>query len=205
MESSKNRNNRFHNWLFDKIAYFYQWFFKKQVKSYEKILMRHIDQLNLKPNAKILDIGCGTGAFGTAFQNLGYDVVGIDVAPGMVKRALRNNLKCQQADVLQGLNFLSESFDLVIAAFVLHGLKEIYRKKIYDEASRLSKNQILFHDYSTTRKIHISIIEWLERGDYFNFIKQIPSEFNVHFNSVKITPIKSHLALYHCKKAKKEI
>jgi ubiquinone/menaquinone biosynthesis C-methylase UbiE len=41
----------------------------------------------IKTNARLLDIGCGTGRTTIPFSRIGYDVVGIDFSPAMVERA----------------------------------------------------------------------------------------------------------------------
>ena len=36
---------------------------------------------------KVLDIGCGTGAYAAALQEIEYDVIGIDKSPAQIKIA----------------------------------------------------------------------------------------------------------------------
>lgn len=193
-------NLRFHTWLFNIIAYFYQWFFKGQVNGYTENLEKYQHHLNIPKDGKILDIGCGTGAFGYAFKLKGYNVQGVDIAKKMVKRAKKKNkLTCEHGNILEGLRFPDNSFDLVIAGMVLHGLDKKKRQIFYKETSRLAKKYALFHDYSPDRKWHISIIEWIERGDYFNFIRSIPEEFENYFEEVKIFKVNSYTAWYLCK------
>ena len=201
MDAKETRKNRFHFWLFNRLAYFYQWFYTWQIKKYEKVIAQQLTALNLPPNAKILDDGCGTGAFGNAFKKFGFDVLGIDVAPNMMKKAKKNNLECIQGDMIQGLDFSNQSFDLVIGAYVLHGLRKESRKSIYREASRLSRGKVIFQDYSTKRMLHTTIVEWIEHGDYFNFIKSIPKEFQDNFSSVQVAAISSQAAWYICQGA----
>ena len=187
----KKTVKNFHYWLFDTIARGYQWFYPSQLKNYRKILTKFGSRLKLPPNARILDIGCGTSAFGNAFQEQGYKAFGIDFSPHMVNLSIRNKLPSKQADILEKLPFPSDSFDLVIAANVIHGFRSHDRLKLYKEAARLSKGQVLFHDYNAIRHPVISLIEWIEHGDYFNFIKVIPEEFNLVFQKVEIIELDS--------------
>jgi SAM-dependent methyltransferase len=190
---------QFHTWLFNRIAYFYQFFYRKQVKEYAKILSLYEQELKLPKSAKILDVGCGTGAFGAAFKQRGYEVVGIDIAKKMVKKGRKNQLICEEGDILNGLSFDKDKFDLVIMGSVLHGVNADSRRIIFQETSRLTKQKVLFHDYHTTRKWYISFIEWIEHGDYFNFIKNLPTEFEDNFDSVKIFDVSTTSAWYLCR------
>lgn len=74
----------------------------------------------LPPPARILDLCCGTGQIAGRFEQLGYEVVGIDGSAGMLAFASRNSPRSTfiQADVR---NFtLPEEigrFDLVVSSF----------------------------------------------------------------------------------------
>lgn len=53
-------------------------------------LRRVIDALALEPNDRLLDAGCGTGQFATAFALSGYNVAAIDLSPEMIGRAVEH-------------------------------------------------------------------------------------------------------------------
>lgn len=196
----KRTRYNFHKKLFNLIAPYYQWFFHSQLKTYRKLLEIRQNLLQIPADAKILDLGCGTGAFGCAFQEHGYRVIGIDGSPQMLERAQKNNLSVMQVDLLHPpFPFSDNSFDLVIAANVIHGFQKEEREKIYQEAARLTKKHVLFHDYVKNRNIVVALIEWIEQGDYFNFIRQIPAEFFQYFKKVDILPnFNSYSAWYLC-------
>ena len=72
------------------------------------------------------------------------------------------------------------------------------RKKLYMEAKRLSAGKVLFHDYSSERKIMTNIIEFIEGGDYFNFIRTGLSEMQDEFKSVQVIKINKTTNWYIC-------
>jgi ubiquinone/menaquinone biosynthesis C-methylase UbiE len=82
------------------------------------------DSLGIKPQMKILDLGCGDGTTAVPLARLGAEVIGIDIARNLVeagnKRAAAaglRNLKFQEGDAcnLQGVADLS--FDLTLSVF----------------------------------------------------------------------------------------
>ncbi len=191
---------KFHYRLFDLISPIYQLFFKKQHKYFRSQLDQHQHHLKLHKGSKILDLGCGTGSFAKVFQENGFKVTGIDVAKNMVKLAQRNGIDAKLGNVIEGLQFEQSTFDLVVCSHLLHGFPKQIRNIIYKEIIRISKERVLIHDYNKKRNWGISIIEWLERGDYFNFIKNIPEELEMYFGSIKEIPLEGSSSFYICEK-----
>ncbi|BAB05770.1 class I SAM-dependent methyltransferase [Halalkalibacterium halodurans] len=74
-------------------------------------------------NKKVLDLCCGTGHLAYFFLKKEYDVTGIDLSPGMLHYAKKNNsrfVKSGQANFIEGdvTNFtLDEQFGLVVSTF----------------------------------------------------------------------------------------
>ncbi|MHB1653119.1 MAG: class I SAM-dependent methyltransferase [Desulfitobacteriaceae bacterium] len=191
-----------HAKLFNLIAPIYNFFFQGQVRNYRNILSMNKERLGLPHRGKVLDIGCGTGAFLYCFAELGFQCTGIDFAESMLRVAKKSTqefaIDFQAGDVTQGLDFADGSFDLVLASYVLHGLKEELRNKIYFEASRLTRNKILFYDYNQYRKPVTDIVEWAEGGDYFNFVRLGEKEMRAFFKDVEKFDVGPQTAIYLC-------
>ena len=89
------------------------------------------------------------------------------------------------ADALQRLPFEDQSFDVAIASYVAHGLTADKRVKMYTQMSRIASKYVIFHDYNKERGLLTSFVEWIERGDYFNFIKVAEAEMKDCTNQMK--------------------
>jgi SAM-dependent methyltransferase len=74
----------------------------------------------LPPGAQVLEVGVGTGAVALPLLELGFDVVGVDIAHSMLVRAReRCGARVAKADGAQ-LPIASASRDAVVAVWVLH-------------------------------------------------------------------------------------
>src|SRR3954451_3374367 len=98
---------------------------------YERVLER----LDLRPGARLLDAGCGSGLFAELAAQAGADVVGVDAAPGLVDYARRRRPTAGFVlGDLEHLPFRDGAFDVVTAfnsvlyaADPRHSLSEIAR------------------------------------------------------------------------------
>lgn len=188
--------------LFDKIASVYGLFFNFQVGYFNKIHDRAKKEIDLFQYKTVLDVGCGTGALCKTLHDKGLKVVGVDPSKNMLKQAeekLRNtSIKLVHIVPDEGLPFADNSFDIVITSYVAHGLKKEDRIKLYKEMKRLSKEVVIIHDYNQNRALLTTIVEWLENGDYFNFIKVAKEEVKEIFDEVKIIDVDTRAAWYIC-------
>jgi predicted TPR repeat methyltransferase len=75
----------------------------------------------LRPNLKILDLGCGTGLIGAMLKKKADKLIGVDLSKNMLEIAGQKNIYDQliQADIVEYLRSCDTQFDLVIAADVL--------------------------------------------------------------------------------------
>jgi len=90
----------------------------------------------LKPEYKVLEIGCGTGYFTKELVKTGADITAIDISPDLIEEAMKNT-KAEnvffRVDNAYNMGFQDDFFDVVLGSSVLHHLdidkaiKEIYR------------------------------------------------------------------------------
>lgn len=188
--------------IFNSIAPVYNWFFTSQVRAYRSLIAQNELLFQIPTAGRVLDIGCGTGAFLFCLAERGYQAVGVDFSPSMLRAAKKStmgkSIEFVRGDVTQGLDFPDKSFDLVIASYVLHGISSGLRQQFYAEASRLSRDRVLFYDYNKNRRILTDIVEWAERGDYFEFVRHGEEEMRAFFPSVERIDVGIQTALYIC-------
>jgi ubiquinone/menaquinone biosynthesis C-methylase UbiE len=195
--------------IFNLIAPIYGLFYEMQKSHYGTVLDRVSEVLDLTSYDTVLDVGCGTGALCSVINEKGLAVTGIDPADKMLRIAKRQpenkTITFIQANVLEQLPFGNKAFDISIASYVAHGLQKNERKKMYVEMSRVSKSKVIIYDYNQKRGLLTSIIEWLEHGDYFYFIKeakeemeQCVSEMKECFSEVNVVDVDSKAAWYIC-------
>lgn len=196
-----------HERIFNRIASIYQWFYGYQLNYYREKIRTFLPKYLLPNKGNVLDLGCGTGAFGMIFKELGFNVLGVDAAPKMVARCQKNNLNCDLGNIFEQLPFNDHQFEIVISAFVLHGFQSSNRVKVYKEAARLSANMIIFYDYKSPNhpsNLGIRLIEKLEGSDYQEFIKLGFEEMLEIFPTVEFFPTNAHMGFYLIKLEQKE-
>ena len=178
--------------LFEWIAEPYAWFYGFQRKHYKRV----IEAMALKPHSKILDLGAGTGAM-ASLLSVDHDVLAVDGSKAMVRvmRRLNPDMRVDQLDITQELPFEDKQFDVVLTSFVLHGLKAKDRLHVLSEMKRVA-DLVIVYDYYGKRHLFTDIVEFVEQGDYFNFMKQFNGEFKSFFPEHAIFPINSGSALY---------
>lgn len=118
---------------------------KKQVKEYEvklfnqlakegeyelapkqlyEFIVKFMKSSKLHPKGKILEAGCGNGSFGKSLfkKSHGLKITGVDISPGMVKRANdgTKSYKAIVGDLENSKLFKNGSFDGVLCSLVLH-------------------------------------------------------------------------------------
>ena len=199
-----------HHVIFNKLASFYGLYFESQKRSFNAAIDIARPVMDLSEFNTVLDVGCGTGALCSVLADRGFVVTGVEPAEKMLAVAV-NKTKSQgisliSGNVLKGLPFEDKSFDIVTASFVAHGLVPEHRKIMFAEMSRVAKHYVIFHDFNQNRSLQISLLEWLEGGDYFRFIKTARQEMQSCetqagkcFSEVKVINVEKHVDWYICR------
>ena len=110
-----------------------------------------LKKLEIKPNEKIIDLGCGDGKQCFAIKNnlskSGIKIIGLDEHEDLIKIAKnknnQNDIKFEIGDFDGELSFSDNSFDLVISCFAIYYAENIV--KTLSEIKRvLKKNGRIF-------------------------------------------------------------
>ncbi|MCD6090487.1 MAG: class I SAM-dependent methyltransferase [Bacteroidales bacterium] len=159
---------------------------------------------NIRVEGKdVMDLGTGTGAWAANFKRAGAkQVLGIDFASKMLDKAKStySNIEFVQGDAENLKQFADNSFDIVTASFVLHGVKEHKRSNILREMSRVSRKHIVIHDFIGKTPLSIRFLEFMERSDYKYFKLNFCNELNMHFSHAQKISTKFGTGIYIAEK-----
>jgi SAM-dependent methyltransferase len=184
--------------LFDLIASPYAWFYPYQVRQFKNHIPLLLHSLR-EPCTSVLDVGCATGAMCQVFAEQGMHTEGCDRSAAMIKHAKRltsASIIYTLADTAKGLPYADCSFDIVIASFVAHGMPADQRTQLYTEMRRIARKTVLLYDYGPTRHWLSDVMEFLEQGDYFSFIKVVDQELLSFFGNLTKLPVGRHAVWY---------
>jgi demethylmenaquinone methyltransferase/2-methoxy-6-polyprenyl-1,4-benzoquinol methylase len=125
----------------------------------ESFFKRATENVNIIKNAKILDLGCGTGNLTLAIANDYPEskIIGIDISNDQLDYARIKATDYTNVEFLNGsmdrLDFEDESFDLVMSSMVFHGVSPDIRRLAIKEVNRVLKDngKFLLVDWSKPR------------------------------------------------------
>jgi 2-polyprenyl-3-methyl-5-hydroxy-6-metoxy-1,4-benzoquinol methylase len=99
-----------------------------------------LEAADVKPDAQIVDLGCGTGQISLPLAARGARVLSVDVSPAMIRR-LESQARSQGAESLDGLAMPIEevalpaqSVDLVVSSYALHHLRDADKARLVSAA-----------------------------------------------------------------------
>ncbi len=148
---------------------------RENIKRVSKILEK---LLKNKRNARLLDIGCGTGFLMDIARKYSSNIIGVDVSPEMLNEVNTRNGKIQltRADT-SILPFNDNYFDLCTAYGFLHHLYDLV--PTFKEAYRcLRKNGVIYTDQDP----NYYFWENARKFDPKNVNNEIPKNEIVHVN-----------------------
>jgi|SRR3989344_2368309 len=142
--------------VYDKFS---EYFDKKFEEYKEKYMKSQLEEcISLFPkNAKILDLGSGSGNHSIFFKQKGFDVLCLDISKELLKKCRDKGLKTIEMDI-ENFNFPENSFDVVWAYTSLLHIKKEQLPKVLQKIKDILKEKSFFF---------IS----LEEGKGENFIK----------------------------------
>ena len=135
-----------------------------------------IKKLNIKPNQKILDIGCGWGSLAIDIAKTAKcDVTGITLSKNQLKYCLKKtkdlNLENQVSFKLMDYRELNEKFDRVVSVGMFEHVGRKFYKKFFTQVHKLLKDDgvALIHtigSVSPPRGPHPWITKYIFPGGY---------------------------------------
>jgi ubiquinone/menaquinone biosynthesis C-methylase UbiE len=98
------------------------------VEAKNRIIDRFCALTGLAPGAKVIDLGCGSGAFTAVLRERGYNVAGVDIAGDLIAVAKSKfpGMEFVEGDV-EDVPFPTASFDGVLLSGIIHHLPAMER------------------------------------------------------------------------------
>ena len=194
---SKDENKRA-EYIFNLIAPLYSKMNHSLGANYSKVIKTLKREIDIE-GKKILDIGSGTGVWSAVYKNNGAgETLGVDFANKMVLESRKNypNLNFMQGDAENLHQFEDNSFDIVTASYVIHGVTKEHRTKMLSEMKRVTRKHIVLHDFKGKTPLFVKFLEFMERSDYKHFKENICKELRIISPTVKSLNLKYGSGLY---------
>ena len=143
MNNRQNKERRF----WDRSANFYDSFINIVFRKTYKTILENID-LELNINQTVLEIGTGTGIIPFGISSKVSSIVATDISPDMIRVAINKQANLNIRNIhfevqnCYNLTFPDKSFDIAIAANLLHLLYE--PEKAIAEVKRVLKDNGIF-------------------------------------------------------------
>lgn len=145
-----------------------------------KNLFKRFKEIQLPKDAKILDVGCGSGTYAHFWKEQGYNVTGLDISEKSLEITRSKGVYCVKGDVTKRLPFEDNEFDLVYSDGLLEHfidpkpvLEEIFRvsrKYIVTTVPRITLYNLIIHDiiFRPPKEYKKKDDEWVALHKKFN-------------------------------------
>ncbi len=198
---SKDESKRA-KFIFNFIAPLYGKIGKKIAKNYSEVI-EIVDKFVCIENKEVLDIGTGSGAWAVKFKELNAKkVIGIDSAVKMINVAKKNfsQIDFIHCDAEELSIFEDNSFDIVTASYVLHGVKKHRRMKMLKEMRRVTRKYVVVNDFAGKVGFFAQMLEALERSDMPYFKEYFIDELKEKFKTVRLIKFQKGGGIYIAEK-----
>lgn len=190
---------RIYHTLFDKLI-----LSRKSFAVFKDLIHKNV---TIKPLDKILDIGCGTGAFSLLFKPENY--TGIEISPKKVAYCQQKfpNYTFLQMSGTQ-LNFPDNCFDVILVLGVFHHIHDTHATKMLEEIKRVLKPRgtalVIEPTLSSTSSRLNRYMQFIDKGEFIRYDEQYQNlftkEFKINTNYQFITELLYNEHLYILKK-----
>ncbi|BBC23241.1 class I SAM-dependent methyltransferase [Pseudanabaena sp. ABRG5-3] len=126
-------------------SYQYQWFYDTvsalaavSVGGEKRFRKLFLKDLQINPEAKVLDLCCGAGQATQELVKHFSNVTGLDASPIAIKRAKQNVPQAEYVEAFaEKMPFSDRSFDLVITSTAMHEMEPEQLQQIIQEVYRI--------------------------------------------------------------------
>ena len=182
MESYPNQKKSWFSTWFD--TKYYHTLYKNRDESEAELFISNLYQLLNLSNEQVLDLACGKGRHSITLNNLGLDVLGVDLSPQSILSASKfqtDTLKFQVHDMREVIE--NKYFDVVFNLFTSFGYFDdeadnfTVLRSIYE---MLHPNGVLVIDFMNATKVLNTLVkteEKIEDGIVFNLKREFDGRF----------------------------
>ena len=138
-------------------SYRYQWFYDTvsalaaiSVGGEKRFHRLFLHDLQIQPDAKVLDLCCGAGQATRELVKHFHDVTGLDTSPIAIKRAQQNVPEAKYIESFaEKMPFSDRSFDLVLTNTAMHEMEPEQLQEIIQEVHRIltTQGQLIIIDF----------------------------------------------------------
>jgi SAM-dependent methyltransferase len=136
----------------DKTHWYDGWFYDRIIAPNQDRLFKEINNI-IKPQSRIIDVGCGTGRLAFALADNSKSVLGIDLSRRNIERAQLNlhhrpdhKITFQHRSIADIIMEQQIHFDYAVLTYVIHEVDEDERINLLHEVS-LVTDKIILGDY----------------------------------------------------------